>query len=182
MYQQKLFKGFYGILAYTFVRSQFEDADGDLIPSAWDNQHIVSITGGKKFGKNWEIGMRWLFTGGSPFTPYNVNATTLRSNWDVTPVPVFDYSRLNSQRGKAFHQLDMRIDRKFFFNKWTLNTYFDVQNAYNFESELQDYIDVQRNDSGDPIIDPQNPNNYLPEFIPNLSGTVLPTVGIILEF
>ena len=31
-YQQKLYKGFYGILAYTLVRSEFEDKNGILRP------------------------------------------------------------------------------------------------------------------------------------------------------
>ncbi|HCK22368.1 MAG TPA: ferric aerobactin receptor, partial [Bacteroidetes bacterium] len=36
--QQKLKKGFYGIVAYTLVVSEFEDKNGDLIPSAWDSR------------------------------------------------------------------------------------------------------------------------------------------------
>jgi molybdate/tungstate transport system substrate-binding protein len=30
-----------------------------------------------------------------------------------------------------FHQLDLRVDKRWVFNKWILNTYLDVQNAYN---------------------------------------------------
>jgi hypothetical protein len=101
MLQQKLYKGFYGILAYTWVRSEFEDKSEKLIPSSWDNRHVVSLTAGKKFGKNWEIGARWLFTGGSPYTPFNVQETVRMENWDVRPYGVPDYDQLNSQRISA---------------------------------------------------------------------------------
>ena len=57
--QQKLFKGLYGILAYTFVTSEFKDKNDSYLPSAWDSKHIVSVTGGKKFKSNWDVGFRW---------------------------------------------------------------------------------------------------------------------------
>jgi hypothetical protein len=30
-----------------------------------------------------------------------------------------------------FHQLDVRIDKRWQFKSWALSTYLDVQNAYN---------------------------------------------------
>ena len=182
MYQQKLYKGFYGILAYTFVRSEFNDANDNLVASAWDSRHIVSLTGGKKFGKNWELGVRWLFSGGAPFTPYDLDQTLRTTNWDVRPFAIFDYSQINSQRGASFHQLDLRLDKKYFFSRWTLNVYFDIQNAYNFKASLPDFVDVQRDGAGMPIVNPNQPDSYLPSFITNESGTVLPSLGVILEF
>ena len=179
--QQKLFSGFYGLLSYTWVRSEFQDKYGSYIPSSWDNRHLVSLTGGKKFGKNWELSLRWLFTGGSPYTPYNVQETVRRENWDVRPFGVPDYDLLNSRRIASFHQLDLRIDKKYFFHRWSLNVYFDVQNIYNHVTDFQDNIDVERDDSGQPIVDPIDPDFYLPKFIQSTYGTVLPTIGIIIE-
>ena len=49
--QQKLSKTFYGILAYTWVRSEFKDQFNNFVPSSWDNGHIISLTAGKKFKK-----------------------------------------------------------------------------------------------------------------------------------
>ena len=179
--QQKLFKGFYGLLAYTYVRSEFTDKNNNLVPSAWDNRHIISLTGGKKFNRNWELGVRWLYSGGSPFTPYDIQRTVRKENWDIRGVGIPDYSRLNTERNSAFHQLDLRIDKKFFFNKWSLDVYFDIQNAYGYEVKLQDNIDVIRDDQGNPVEDPNNPGFYQPKFLENTSGTVLPTIGIIVE-
>lgn len=181
LYQQKLYKGFYGLLSYTWVRSEFETANGRFAPSSWDNRHLVSMTGGKRFGKNWELGMRWLFTGGGPFTPFNINETVRRANWDIRPFGVPDFDRLNTRRLRSFHQLDMRIDKKYFFPRWSLNVYFDVQNLYNFVTRFDDNIDVQRDNNGNPVVNQEDPNFYLPRFIQNTSGNVLPTIGVIVE-
>nr|WP_236676032.1 TonB-dependent receptor [Chryseolinea lacunae] len=179
--QQKLYNGFYGLLSYTFVRSVFQDQHGRYVASSWDNRHLVSLTGGKKFGKNWELGLRWLFTGGGPYTPYNVQQTMLQQNWNIRPYGVPDYSQLNAQRISSFHQLDLRIDKKYYFSRWSLDAYFDIQNAYNHVTKFQDNIDVQRDANGQPIVDSSNPNYYLPKFIQSTYGTLLPTVGIIVE-
>jgi hypothetical protein len=141
----------------------------------------VSLTGGKKFKRNWELGLRWLFTGGAPFTPFNVNETVRRTNWDVRPFGIPDFNLLNTQRTSAFHQLDFRIDKKYFFKRWSLNVFFDVQNAYGFVTELQDNIDVVKDGNGNPVVNPGDPNFYLPKFIQNTNGTVLPSIGIIVE-
>jgi hypothetical protein len=180
--QQKLYKGFYGILAYTIVRSEFKTKFNEYAPSAWDNGHIVSLTAGKKFNKGWEVGARWRFQGGTPYTPYNLALTAQQSVWNVAGRGILDYSQINSLRFSPIHQLDMRVDKKWFLKKFSLNLYFDVQNVYNKQLELQPNITVVRDANGNPVTDPNNPNAYLLKLLPNTSGTVLPTLGIILEF
>lgn len=179
--QQKLYNGFYGLLSYTWVRSEFKDKTGNFSPSSWDNKHLVSLTGGKKFGKNWELGVRWLFTGGAPYTPYAISETVRKQNWDVRPFGLPDYDQLNAQRISAFHQLDLRIDKKYFFQRWSLDIYFDIQNAYNHVTEFQDNIDVEKDANGQPLTDPNDADFYVPKFISSTSGNVLPTIGIIIE-
>ncbi len=181
LWQQRLFKGFYGLAAYTWVRSEFTDRNGDFVPSSWDSRHIVSLTGGKKLPANWEIGIRWLFSGGAPFTPFNVAETVRRTNWDVRGFGVPDFRMLNTMRTSAFHQLDLRIDKKYFFERWSLNVFFDIQNAYNFQTRLQDNIDVVRDGNGNPVPNPEMTDFYIPRFVDNLAGTILPTIGIIVE-
>jgi hypothetical protein len=180
--QQKLYGGFYGLLSYTWVRSEFTDKQRNYIPSAWDSRHLVSLTGGKRFGKNWELGLRWLYSGGTPYTPNDVPRTVYRENWDVRPYGVPDYNLLNTERISSFHQLDIRIDKKYFFSRWSLDIYLDIQNAYNHVTQFQDNIDVQRDGSGAILVDPDNPDYYLPKFIQNTYGQILPTIGLIVEF
>ncbi len=180
--QQKYFKGFYGLGSVTLFRSFFSDKKQDLIPSTWDNQVVVAITGGKKIGKTWEIGVKWRYSGGTPYTPYDISQSSLVSVWDITGKGLLDYSQLNASRIKSFHQLDFRVDKKFLFKKINLNTYFDIQNAYNFKSEGQPYLDVQRDELGNPVVNQNDLLRYNTSLIANISGTILPSIGIVLEF
>ena len=180
--QQKLWKGFYGILAYTVSKSEFESQDGVYRPSSWDNGHVVSLTGGKKLKNNWDVGVRWLFSGGAPYTPYDVETSALISSWNVQGMGVLDYTRLNSQRLGSFHQLDIRIDKRMFFKKWSLNIYLDIQNLYGFAAETPPFILPESDTNGNFVVNPNDSSRYLMKLIDSSSGTVLPTIGIVAEF
>ena len=179
--QQKLTKGFYGILAATLVKSEFEDKNGDLRPSAWDNGQIVTLTAGKKFKGDWEVGARFRYLGASPYTPYDAALSSDRETWDLRGVALPDYDRLNEERTGAVHQLDMRVDKRWFFAKWSLDLYLDIQNVYNFQAPLAPSLTVVRDDNGDPLVDPTDPRRYSTKEIQNFSGTILPSIGIIIE-
>jgi len=179
--QQKLTKGFYGILAATLVKSEFEDKNGDLRPSAWDNGQIVTLTAGKKFKGDWEVGARFRYLGASPYTPYDTAGSSIRETWDLRGVALPDYERLNEERTGAVHQLDMRVDKRWFFAKWSLDLYLDIQNVYNFQAPLAPSLTVVRDDNGDPLVDPTDPTRYSTKEIQNFSGTILPSIGIIIE-
>ncbi|SNS31119.1 Outer membrane receptor proteins, mostly Fe transport [Belliella buryatensis] len=181
--QQRLFNNFYGIAAVTLVRSEFTNPNTDgFIPSSWDNRFIITMTAGKRFGKNWELGGRWRFLGGAPYTPFDLEASTLRNNWDLRGAGILDFNNINGQRLQSFHQLDLRIDKKYFFDKWNLNWYFDVQNAYNFKAQQPSELIPNRNPEGGINIDPNDSNRYLIRSVRSTAGTVLPTIGIIIEF
>ncbi len=180
--QQKLFKGFYGIVAYTFYHSQFTDKYNNYKPSAWDDRNIISITLGKKIKGNWEVGAKWRYQGGGPYTPYNINLSMEKNVWNITGQGIPDYSLLNSLRLPAVNQLDIRVDKKFFAKKWSYDFYLDIQNVLNEQFKLQPYLSVVRDANGNPVTDPTNANAYLPNFINNISGTLLPSVGVIIQF
>ena len=181
--QQRLFKNFYGIAALTLVRSEFTNPNTEgFVPSSWDNRFIVSLTAGKRFEKNWEFGARWRFLGGTPYTPFDVEESSLISNWDLRNQPILDYSQINAIRLPAFHQLDLRLDKKYFFEKWNLNWYVDIQNAYNFRAEQPPQLIPVRDAEGNIQVNPNDPSRYVLQFIENPAGTILPTVGLIVEF
>ncbi len=182
LYQQKLIKGFYAILAYTFVVSEFRDKNNVFVPTAWDSKNIVSLTGGKRFKKGWEIGFRWLFSGGSPYTPYEVETSRLIQNWDINGFGLLDYNLLNTQREESFHQLNVRVDKKIFLNKMNLNFYLDIQNAYAHKTTLAPILLVETDINGTPVVDPNDPTRYKAKFVENSSGIIQPTIGIIVEF
>ncbi|PWJ42503.1 TonB-dependent receptor [Sediminitomix flava] len=177
--QQKFFRGFYGILAYTYVRSEFTDADGNFAPSSWDNRHIVSITSGKKLGKGWEIGGRWLYSGGNPYTPYDEQASINPEIWNTQKRAILDYSRVNSERLDAYHQLDIRVDKKYFFDKWSLSMFLDIQNIYNFKSKGQPTLIMATDENGNNLVDGNG--NYVPKYLENENGLLQPSIGVIIE-
>ena len=182
LFQQKLYKGFYAVLAYTYVISEFKDKNDQYVPTAWDSRHIVSLTGGKRFKKGWELGMRWLFSGGSPYTPYDIPTSSLIANWNINGVGILDYNQLNTQREASFHQLNVRLDKKLFLDKFNMNFYLDIQNLYGYKTRVAPILLVQTDATGAPMVDPNDPSRYLTKTIENTSGIVQPTIGIIVEF
>ena len=181
--QKKLNKSFYGIMAYTWVRSEFKDKNNKFIPSAWDNKHIISLTCGFKFKKDWELGMKFRFSGGSPYTPYDTLNSSYSYVWDVNSFGVFDYNQLNGVRLKSNHGLDIRIDKKWYWKKVTLNVYLDIQNLYNFQAETPPSLIAVRNTDGSfQTITGSNPERYNLRYIDNTAGTVLPSIGLQFEF
>jgi hypothetical protein len=180
--QQRLYKGFYGIIAYTFGKSEFKDKRGEYAPSSWDSRHIVSLLGGKRLPKNWEIGLKWRFQTGLPYTPADLNRSSLVSVWDVTGQALPNYNLLNTERRQNVHGLDIRVDKKFFFRKWNLNVYMDIQNAYRFKQSQNLYL-LDKDEAGNPII--TNPNTPFAQYklktVVNESGSLLPSIGIVLE-
>ncbi|HKK09808.1 MAG TPA: hypothetical protein VJ939_03175, partial [Bacteroidales bacterium] len=169
------------ILSYTYVRSEFEDIEGDYVPSAWDNRHILNLTARRSFKNNWDVGIKWRYVGGAPYTPYDVEKSRQIELWNLQNEPYLNYGRFNELRLGAFHQLDIRVDKSFYFDKWTLGLYLDIQNAYNFQAENQDIL-TNLDENGNPNVDPQNPQEYNLRRIEQESGTVLPTIGIVVEF
>jgi hypothetical protein len=169
------------VFAYTYVRSEFKGPSGGFIPTAWDNRHLLSATATKSLGKTWDLGFKWRLVGGAPYTPYDLDKSSLREAWDVTGQGYLDYADYNSARLKAFNQLDLRIDKQFYFSKWSLMLYADVQNVLNFKADQPDLLILQTDGTGTPVIDPDDPSRYLLKLINAESGTVLPTIGIIIE-
>jgi hypothetical protein len=172
------------ILSYTFVMSEFTDKNQEFVPSAWDNRNIINLTVLRSFKRNWDIGAKWRFVGGAPYTPADLELSSIVPAWDVRGREYPDYSRFNELRLKAFHQLDIRVDKTYYFKKWSLNLYIDLQNVYNFKAENPPiYTNIDA--SGNPnIINPNAPYDqqlYELRQIGIGSGTILPSIGIIVE-
>lgn len=189
LFQQRLTKGFYGIVAYTLGKSEFTNAGGDYAPSSWDSRHILSLTAGKKFGKNWELGVKYRYQSGLPRTPFSSDSD-LAVNWDRNLGGIPDYSRINTERNGAFGSLDLRLDKKWFLKGWDLNLFLDLQNvtAAAVASNvliLDRPLDENNKPVGGPIIvnpnaDP-NEQRYLIKTINDNGGNVLPTLGIVVS-
>jgi hypothetical protein len=178
-FREKLTRNIDATVSYTWVRSSFEDKVGEFIPSAWDNRNILNVSALASLKRNWEIGVKWRFVGGAPYTPYDFERSSLIEAWDAKGRGYLDYNAFNTQRLGVFHQLDLRVDKEYYFKKWSLNLYLDIQNLYNFKAQQPDELVQVRDENGQPVI--KDPLNYELKYLPSESGTVLPTIGIIVE-
>lgn len=184
--QKKLTDRFFGILSYTFYRSKFSGNNKILSPSSWDNKHLLSITWGYKFPRNWELGLKFRYQGGAPYTAFDEAASRL--NYLSLGQGVLDYSQLNANRLTGFHASDVRIDKKWNFKKITLDLFLDVTNWYGAKSPASDSYTFKRNENntafittdGQPI--KANGSNAIPVRIKNDDPQVTPTIGFIIEF
>jgi hypothetical protein len=185
MFRQRSPKGTSMIAAYTFVRSEFTDIDNNYVPSSWDNKHLFTITYSKVLRRDWDVGFKWRFIGGAPYTPVDDETTRLKTAWDISGKEYLDYGQFNQKRLENFHQLDLRIDKKYHFNKWSLSVYIDIQNAYNYKIKDPVKYVVDLDDTGSAIIEnpdaPLSEQRYQFSKIYTESGTVLPTLGVIIE-
>ncbi len=189
LFQQRLYKGFYGILAYTVGWSEFQDKNGIYRPSAWDSRHIVNATLGKQFGKNWEAGINIRAQSALPTTPADPDAD-LVLNWDLTNFARPDFDQLNSERGDPFVALDFRIDKKWFYDKWSLNLFFDLQNFVLSNATSNTLIlDRPLDDDGFPIgdgvivnpFDPIEDQRYLLKNISDSAVATTPSIGVVIS-
>jgi len=184
--QQKLVKNTFAVLSYTFVRSKFSGADGKMVASSWDNRHLLSGLLGRKFKRNWELGMKYRFAGGAPYTPFDMPASQL--NYATLGTGILDFSKLNTDRLINFNQIDLRIDKKYNFKHTTLDLYIDIQNLFRFPSPSLPSYTFKRNadntdfltTDGQPL--QQNGSNAIPLILQDENPFFVPTIGFIFEF
>lgn len=175
------YKGLTFIASYTFVRSEYKDGrnTGRYLPSAWDNKHLFTFSGTYSLPRNWDVGAKFRVVGGAPYTPYDVEKSSYVEAWDASGSLYYDYSRFNSERLKAFTQLDLRIDKTFYFKNIMLGLYIDLQNVFNTKYKEQDvYIKTGK------IINPEAPREqqrYELKPVERMTGTLLPGIGIMIE-
>ena len=209
--QQRLYKGFFGILAYTYGFSEFQDKNGTYVYSAWDSRHILNAALGKNFdimnknvlnakndrrvakGKNeitrktvnqtLQLGMNFRLQTGLPYTPFNDSLSALTQNWNVFGQALRDYDQLNQKRTDYFYGFDFRIDYKWYFKKWSLNLYFDLQNFPSRSVNVPQII-LDEDANGNPqVVNPGQPNeSYLLKTINSNQSVSVPSVGIIIQY
>jgi len=181
--QKRSRSGLYGILAYTLSWSEFNDKNGKAVNSAWDSRHTLSLVGGMKLKRNWEMGAKFRMASGRPYTPYDVQRSLVKGNWDVKGVALNDYSRLNAERLGTFSQLDVRVDKVWYFKRSSLNLYMDIQNFLNKEYVGQPTLIASQDAAGNLITDPNATlPSYRGEYLVNSTGFLQPSIGVIFDF
>ena len=184
--QKKLTKNFFGILSYTFYRSLYSGSNGKYIASSWDNRHLLSVTWGYKFPRNWELGLKFRYQGGAPYTAFD--ETLSRLNYLSQGVGTLNYAQLNSNRLSGFNSSDVRIDKKWNLKKVTIDLFLDVTNWYVAKNPAIPEYTFKRNadntafETTDGLPVKSDGSNAIPTSVKNDDPFVTPTLGVIIEF
>lgn len=184
--QKKLTNKFFGILSYTFYRSEYAGIDNKLIASAWDNRHLLTVTWGYKFPRNIELGLKFRYQGGAPYSPFDDVAS--KANYLSLGQGIVDYARLNTQRLGGFNSGDVRIDKKWNFKKMTIDLFLDVTNWYIAKNPAIPTYTFRRNANNTAFLTTNglpinmNGSNAIPILLSNDDPQVTPTLGFIIEF
>jgi TonB family protein len=127
MIKHEFANNFNGWISYTLSRAERKDVgDTDWRRFDYDQTHIFTALGSYSLPKNWTVGFRWRIVTGSPSTP-RIGAVYSVDNSYYEPT----YGKPNSERLPTFHQADLRLDKKWIYDRWMLTAYLDVQNIYN---------------------------------------------------
>lgn len=165
----------------TIFKSEFKDGEqGSYVPSAWDNRFILNMSGTYNFPKHWSLGAKVSCIGGSPYTPYDVEKSSLVEAWNVQRRAYYDYSRYNQERLPVFGQLDVRVDKTFYLKKCMLGFYLDIQNITASKLRQPDAL-MSTGQIENPSA-PLSGQRYVMKSIRQESGTLLPTLGITFEY
>ncbi len=143
----------YGLVSISWNETKFTALDGIARSSSYDQRWIINLGGGYILNELWEFSSKFRFATGRPYTPYNPDGTQIVSAY-------------NSHRIGANHSLDIRVDRRWNFERWNLITYIDIQNIYNRKA-----LDI-------PVFDQRTKEIKQPD-----GGiALLPSIGVSAEF
>lgn len=185
-FQQKFTKNFYAVLSYTYYKSEFTNANGFYAPASWDNTHLLSFIGGYKFRRNYELGVKFRYQGGAPYTPFDMAAS--QRNYLSTGAAVYDYTQFNQLRLGSFHSMDIRLDKKWNYKKWSLDVYIDITNLYrSVQPEYPKYTFARTTDNSafqttDGQAIKNDGSNAVPLVLKESDAVSIPTIGFIVEF
>jgi len=112
---------FSGWISYTLSYSYRNGANG-VVRSDWDQRHILNVVGNYRIFERTTVGAR---------VHYNTGR-------DAPLPPLANRTQL-----PAYYQLDLRIERRFVFDRFLLNAYFDFANA-TINSELVQYVQTSQ--------------------------------------
>jgi hypothetical protein len=122
--QKKLAWHIYGLVSAAYFRSRYRDFNGDWHDRVFDNRWIFNLEGGYKPDNKWQMSLRWVYAGGTPYTPYDIKLS------NAANIGIYDDQRVNAERNPDYHTLNLRLDRRFNFRRSNLALYLEVWNIY----------------------------------------------------
>lgn len=149
----------YGLISVSINKTEFTAIDGNTRASSFDSRLGLTALGGYRFNDEWEISGKFRLGTGLPTTP-------IITDKDSPNYGRQDFTRFNEgERLPIFHQLDVRVDKRWNFSGIQLVTYIDIQNLYSRKN-----VSAVRWNAQKQIVEK------------NESIGLLPSIGVNVEF
>ena len=113
-------------LNYAYSTTE-DEIGGKKVPRQIEQRHTVNADLNYHLGRHWDVNLAWRYHTGWRFTP-----VFLEKGDEGVLVPVL--GRLNSERLRDYHRLDVRVSRKWPLKSGSLTFFLDVQNVYNHKN------------------------------------------------
>lgn len=128
MVQKKLAEDFYGMASASYSRVRYQDLSGAWRDRIYDNKFSFAIEGGYKPDNEWEFSLRWVYAGGAPYTPFDL----VQSEKDNKGI--LNLNSINGSRLPDYHSLNLRVDKRYYFNSTNIVVFLSIWNVYNREN------------------------------------------------
>ncbi len=151
----------YGQFSLSYSKSDLTAGNGKTYPNQYDQRFILNLSGGYILNRDWEFSAKFRYFTGVPYTPVYRPAENPIQPGTIQNIP----QEYLAGRLEAGHHLDVRVDRYFLFNSWTLIAFVDIQNIYNYKIPLRPTYDF-----------------WTDEINGSSSLGILPSIGISAEF
>ncbi len=151
----------YGQFSFSWGKALFEAGNGREYPGQYDQRYIMNLAGGYIFSPKWETSAKLRVFSGIPYTPVYRPSENPVTVGEIQNLP----EEYLSERLDASWTLDLRVDRTFLFERYTIIAFIDIQNVFDVKV-------------------PQRPNyDFFEDEITTTSSIgVLPSIGISFEF
>ena len=160
--QKKFSDGFVGSASYSYSVSKRQD--NEALPEyhfEYDRPHIINLLAGMEVGEGWQIGAKFQFASGNPYTPV-VGVVKKGGVFYLVDGSV------NSARYPDYHKIDIRLDKQFILAGWSITAYLDLWNVYNHDNIIS--YSYKADTNGEVTMTPQ------------YDFGVMPIVGITAKF
>ena len=165
----------------TLYQSEYRnDKHSPYLPSAWDNRYILNMSCIWSLPRKWDLGAKLSVIGGSPYTPFDEEKSSLVEAWNASGRPLYNYDLYNTCRLASYAQLDLRIDKNYFFRKWRLGWYVSLQNVTGSKLREQDAF-ISTGEVLNRNV-PLSEQRYRMRTIKQETGSIIPSLGITVEF
>ena len=134
--------GFYGMLNYSILESKVTALVGGEKPGDFDYRHNITIIAGYQLANDWLIGLKFRYTTGRPYTPFDPVLSTYYGR------AVADFDNFNGARYKDYNRLDLRVDKNWNFKGFSIVSYVELQNVFNVENVYQYFWNEYKNEQG----------------------------------